>query len=72
MKYTDQQRLQKIADSIATLRNAVDELHITEDKLLTDTPTQWLVTTPLYKIGEHAWQMSPEYKARTATYHGNS
>ena len=31
-------------------------------KLLEDVPLQWLVTTPLYNIGEHVYNLSDEYK----------
>lgn len=29
---------------------------------MTDVPLQWLVTTPLYNIGEHVYNLSSEYK----------
>ena len=37
--------------------------NITREALLTDFSLQWLVTTPLYNIGEHAYNLSAEYKA---------
>ena len=63
MKYTDQQRIQKIYDYAATLQTYIEENHITKERLLNDTPLQWLVTTPLYNIGEQVYQLSAEYKA---------
>ena len=30
--------------------------------LLENIPLQWLVTTPLYNIGEHVYNLSSEYK----------
>ena len=30
--------------------------------MLTEIPLQWLVTTPLYNIGEHVYNLSNEYK----------
>lgn len=30
--------------------------------MLEDIPLQWLVTTPLYNIGEHVYNLSDEYK----------
>ena len=35
---------------------------ISKKDLLTDIPLQWLVTTPLYNIGEHVYNLSYEYK----------
>lgn len=40
MKYSDEQRIQKIYEY----------------------GSKWLVTTPLYNIGEHAYYLSNEYK----------
>lgn len=37
---------------------------ITRELLLTDTFSQWAVTTPLYNIGEQVYPLSPELKAR--------
>ncbi|MBP3837462.1 MAG: DUF86 domain-containing protein [Pyramidobacter sp.] len=63
MKYSDRQRLQKIYDYATQLQTTVKELHITEKELLTTVHLQWLVTTPLYNMGEHASHLSPEFKA---------
>lgn len=30
--------------------------------MLKNVPLQWLVTTPLYNIGEHVYYLSDEYK----------
>ena len=46
MKYSDQQRIQKIR----------------KEKLISEFSLQWLVTTPLYNIGEHVYNLSNEYK----------
>lgn len=62
MKYTDQQRLQKIYDNAIELHNYILDNKITKEQLLQEKPLQWLVTTPLYNIGEHAYQLSDEYK----------
>ena len=32
------------------------------EALLTDYALQWLVTTPLYNIGEHVYNLSDEFK----------
>lgn len=37
--------------------------NITKEELLDDFSLQWLVTTPLYNIGEQAYYLSDEYKA---------
>ena len=62
MKYTDQQRLEKIYDNATKLHNYIIENNITKDQLLREETLQWLVTTPLYNIGEHAYNLSDEYK----------
>ena len=62
MKYTDQQRLEKIYDNATKLHNYIIENNITKDQLLREETLQWLVTTPLYNIGEHSYCLSDEYK----------
>ena len=52
MKYSDEQRIHNI-----------EETGITKEKLMREYALQWLVTTPLYNIGEHAYYISKEYKA---------
>ena len=64
MKYTDQQRLEKIYDNATKLHNYIIENNITKDQLLREETLQWLVTTPLYNIGEHAYYLSDEYKEK--------
>ena len=64
MKYTDQQRLEKIYDNATKLHNYIIENNITKDQLLREETLQWLVTTPLYNIGEHAYNLSDEYKEK--------
>ena len=63
MKYSDQQRIQKINDYAVKLLEYIDEHNITRERLIEDYSLQWLVTTPLYNIGEHAYFLSGEYKA---------
>ena len=62
MKYSDKQRIQKIYDNAEKLRAYIKEHHVTKDALLNDYALQWLVTTPLYNIGEHVYHLSDEYK----------
>ena len=64
MKYTDQQRLEKIYDNATKLHNYIIENNITKDQLLREETLQWLVTTPLYNIGAHAYYLSDEYKEK--------
>jgi uncharacterized protein with HEPN domain len=63
MKHSDQQRVNKIYEYASKLTKYVRDNNITREALLTDFSLQWLVTTPLYNIGEHAYNLSAEYKA---------
>ncbi len=62
MKYTDEQRLQKIYDNALKLDQYIKNNNVEKEKLLTDFTLQWLVTTPLYNIGEHVYNLSDELK----------
>ena len=62
MKYSDEQRLQKILDNSEKLLKYIEDHHVTKADLLNDYSLQWLVTTPLYNIGEHVYYLSAEYK----------
>ena len=62
MKYSDQQRIQKIYEYASKLQRYIEEKCVTREELLNDYSLQWLVTTPLYNIGEHAYYLSGEYK----------
>lgn len=62
MKYSDQQRIQKIYGYAVKLHEYIEAHQIKKENLLTETPMQWLVTTPLYNIGEHVYNLSDEYK----------
>ena len=53
MKYSDEQRMKKIYENAVKLHEYITEKHIQREELLTNTPMQWLVTTPLYNLGEH-------------------
>jgi len=63
MKYSDQQRIQKIYEYGSKLLGYIATNNITKESLLEDFSLQWLVTTPLYNIGEHTYYLSSEYKA---------
>lgn len=62
MKYSDEMRIEKIRDYSQKLCDYIIDNDIKKDNLLTDFSLQWLVTTPLYNIGEHAYNLSSEYK----------
>ena len=62
MKYSDQQRIRKIYEKAAELYEYIEKHQIKKSDLLTEKPLQWLVTTPLYNIGEHVYNLSREYK----------
>ena len=64
MKYTDKQRIEKIYNNANKLYQYILEKSITKSDLLNDYSLQWLVTTPLYNIGEHAYNISEEYKEK--------
>ena len=63
MKYSDEQRLQKILENAEKLIEYLSEHKVTKENLMNDYALQWLVTTPLYNIGEHVYNLSDEYKS---------
>jgi len=62
LKYSDEQRIEKILNYAMKLQNYISENNITKKRLITDESLQWLVTTPLYNIGEHSYNLSKEFK----------
>ncbi|MCI5911725.1 MAG: hypothetical protein PUB76_10035 [Oscillospiraceae bacterium] len=64
MKYSDQQRIKKILEYSEKLNDYIKEKNITKGDLINDYSLQWLVTTPLYNIGEHVYYISKEYKEK--------
>lgn len=62
MKYSDEQRMKRIYDTAIKLHEYIVCNNISKDQLLSDIALQWLVTTPLYNIGEHVYNLSDEYK----------
>ena len=63
MKYSDQQRVRRIYDTAVKLCEYIRDNQIRKENLLNETALQWLVTTPLYNIGEHVYNLSKDYKA---------
>ena len=64
MKYTDRQRIRKIYEYANKLNQYVKDHEVTRETLMADEALQWLVTTPLYNIGEQAYCLSDVYKSR--------
>lgn len=62
MKYSDEQRIKKIYENAVKLHEYIVNNSVKKEDLLKDVPLQWLVTTPLYNIGEHVYNLSGEYK----------
>jgi len=67
MKYSDEQRIRKIYEYAEKLLTYISDNNITKKKLVDEYAVQWLVTTPLYNIGEQVYALSDEYK----TAHNN-
>ena len=63
MKYSDEQRIERILDYAVKLQKYLLENKISKEKILNEVELQWLVTTPLYNIGEHVYNLSKEYKS---------
>ena len=62
MKYSDQQRIQKIYENATKLYNYILENKLKKEDLLSEFPLQWLVTTPLYNIGEQTYNLSDSFR----------
>lgn len=63
MNQPDSVRLKKIIDMAGKLLGYIRENHISEEQILSDYAVQWTITTPLYNIGEHTYNLSKELKA---------
>ena len=63
MKYTDEQRVDKIIEKTEKLVKYLSDNSITEEDVLNKETVRWTITTPLYNIGEHAYYLPDEYKA---------
>jgi len=62
MKYSDEQRIQKIYEKAVKLYEYIVDHKVKKEELLTEVSLQWLVTTPLYNIGEHVYCLTNQYK----------
>ncbi len=65
MKYSDEQRIEKILDYAEKLIQYVKEHNVSRDIIKEDYGVQWAITTPLYNIGEHAYLITQEFKDKT-------
>ena len=63
MNQPDSVRLKKIIDMAGKLLGYIREKQITEEQILSDYAVQWTITTPLYNIGEHTYNLSKALKA---------
>lgn len=62
MSKTDLYRLERIIKVGDQLAEVVADDGITAEDISHDLHTQWLITTPLYNIGEQAYAISSEFK----------
>jgi len=63
MMKSDRQRLLKIVQTGKKLLAYLEEQNVTPKQVSENYALQWTVTTPLYNIGEHTYQLSKELKA---------
>ncbi len=64
MKYTDEQRLDKIKSYVNKLIHYLEDNGITKEKIDEDETVRWTLTTPLYNIGEHVYYLSDDLKKK--------
>ncbi len=62
MLITDNNRLEKILQTGKELLSVIDRQKITKNDVLEKTEVQWMITTPLYNIGEQVYCLSQEFK----------
>lgn len=66
MKYSDEQRIEKILEYAEKLMQYIEQNQIDRSVIEENYSVQWAITTPLYNIGEHAYYLSNEFKEKTA------
>ena len=64
MKYSDKQRIDKIWTTTGKLLDYLKRESIQREQVLTDETIRWTITTPLYNIGEHVYNLSDDFKDR--------
>lgn len=57
---SDAHRLERIVQIGTQLQSVIDKRSISRDDLQNDLEAQWLISTPLYNIGEHVNRLSDE------------
>ncbi len=62
MKYSDEQRIEKIRTTTGKLLSYLKDSGITPEMVMEQEPIRWTITTPLYNIGEHVYNLSDVYK----------
>ena len=63
MKYSDAQRMEKIKNTTRKLLDFLLTAHVSREQVLSDETLRWTITTPLYNIGEHVYNLSDEFRA---------
>lgn len=63
MTYSDVQRIEKIRSYTDKLLDYIKNSNLTREMVLSDEIVRWTLTTPLYNIGEHAYNLSKEFKS---------
>lgn len=62
MKYTDEQRLEKIRSTTEKLLTFLQDESITAEQVMSEETVRWTITTPLYNIGEQVYNLSDDFK----------
>lgn len=65
MRYSDKQRVDKIIKYANELLQYAKSNDLTQQKIEDDNIVQWTITTPLYNIGEHSYNITKEFKKKT-------
>ena len=58
MKYTDEQRLEKIRSTTEKLLAYLQDESITAEQVMSEETIRWTITTPLYNIGEQVYNQT--------------
>ncbi len=58
----DERKLRRILEVISQVKDCVERNDITEEQILDDRDTQWMLSMPLAEIGEQVYALSKEFK----------
>ena len=61
MRYTDDERVKKVYKYALELHEYITAHQVQRDDLIEKRDLQWLVTTPIFNMGEHASHLSQQY-----------